>query len=479
MKTTLVEPKRPVLARVLLYGALLLVAVVIALPILLQDEELPWLEWQWWYQVDWDAKPEVRLLQDYVRIDTTHETGSEVAGAEWLAAKLAEVGVEAHIERLGDRHANLWAVLEGERREAIVLHHHIDVDEIRRPEDWRYAPFGAELDPPWIYGRGVFDMKSVAVAHLIAFRELARSGVPLERSIVFLATSSEETGSDLGTRWILRQHPELVERFGVVLTEGGAVEATALDEVMYWGTEFAQKGFATLSFCSADRERLEELRELLDAGGFPDHPLRLTEPVAAFLERYAPTRALGDYRELLADLRALLEDPRRFRRLPPFQAALFRDELHVGRVEAADGGYRLRAWLHLLPGSELDEALARLVPEALLTGVAVHVEPPDAPASASPLDHPALLAIHRTVADLHPRAAAGPYFLPWTMTDARFFRQAGIPAYGFTPFLVFALDTTTLHGPNERIAVPGYVDGVELTVELLRRLATDEEWQEW
>jgi acetylornithine deacetylase/succinyl-diaminopimelate desuccinylase-like protein len=71
----------------------------------------------------------------------------------------------------------------------------------------------------------------------------------------------------------------------------------------------------------------------------------------------------------------------------------------------------------------------------------------------------------------HPGAVAGPMFLAWTATDARFFRRAGIPAYGFSPFLIMNTDTLQVDAPNERMALPGFVDGVELYLDVVRRLA--------
>ena len=56
-------------------------------------------------------------------------------------------------------------------------------------------------------------------------------------------------------------------------------------------------------------------------------------------------------------------------------------------------------------------------------------------------------------------------------TDARFFRQAGIPAYGFSPFVIFSTDTFRKDLANERIGLPGYVMGVDLYREAVARLA--------
>jgi acetylornithine deacetylase/succinyl-diaminopimelate desuccinylase-like protein len=190
-------------ARLALYGSLVLVAGAAVLlvtwlgrPLRMRAHETDLLE------IDFPSLPEVQLLSDYVRIDTSEATGDEVAGARFLARKLEEAGIPARIEVIGGRHANLYALLEGADPRPLVLHNHIDVESVK-PEEWIYPPFSAHIELPFIYGRGTFDMKSVAVAQLMAMIDLKKSGKPLRRSVLFLATSSEERGSRLGVRWIL------------------------------------------------------------------------------------------------------------------------------------------------------------------------------------------------------------------------------------------------------------------------------------
>ena len=211
-----------------------------------------------------------------MRIDTSTDSGSELDGARFLAAKLEAAGIPVHIEQLGDNQANLWAILEGEDPRALVLHNHIDVYIVEDPDKWDFPPFGGVIEPPYLYGRGAFDMKSIAIAQLEALLAVARSGKKPKRSIIFLATGSEEIGSELGTRRILDQHPELASRFWAVLTEGGIIEPLELEDIKYWGIEFAQKQFASAYACSASRERLQELREEILAGRDSVADLRLT-----------------------------------------------------------------------------------------------------------------------------------------------------------------------------------------------------------
>ena len=206
------------LARTMLYGSAVVLPLVASILVATLRKPADF-DSSWDRPVEeYEALEPIRLLQEYLRLDTSAPDGNEIPGAELLARHLASVGVEAHIERIGTRNANLWAILEGASSRAIALHHHIDVEPIVHPEAWRHPPFDGVIEPPWIFGRGAFDMKSVAIAHLVAFLEIARSETRPDRSLMLLATGDEETGTaGSAPSWIMqREHPELVARFGAV-----------------------------------------------------------------------------------------------------------------------------------------------------------------------------------------------------------------------------------------------------------------------
>src|SRR4051794_30229754 len=71
--------------------------------------------------------PEVRLLQEYVRIDTTNPPGSEIAGARWIASRLAKFGIPFEIIESAPGRANLYARLRGTTPgDGLLLLNHID-----------------------------------------------------------------------------------------------------------------------------------------------------------------------------------------------------------------------------------------------------------------------------------------------------------------------------------------------------------------
>lgn len=435
---------------------------------------------------DYASMPSVIDLQGLVRIDTTADRGSELEGARYLAGLLAAEGIEAEIEELPGGKANLFAVLDGRSPELLVLHSHLDTDPIHRPDAWVEDPFGGTLRGPFIYGRGVFDMKSTTIAQLHAFvaaHHRAREEGPPARSLALLATSSEETDSLLGTQRVLEQRPAFSERIWVVLTEGGVVEALDWDAIKHWGTSFAQKRYAPVRYYGPRREELEQLREALRTGaiGRRHGPPRWNAAAATFLESYRHTRQHPDIREPLGDLEALLADPALFERQPDFIKALFRNELHGFEVRpaapaSAGSEPRGEAWvlpllLHLPPGATLEQAVAELLPtEQETPRLRREIEPPIGSGEASPVDHPAFVAIQEQIRATHGDVPRGPFFLAFYANDCRFFRAASKVCYGFQPFLLPGSDSATTAGPDERIALRGYVQGVELYVELVERL---------
>ena len=433
-----------------------------------------------WSNFDFAAERSVQNLQALLQIDTTEQTGSELAAANYLAGVLREAGIEPTVEELIEERANVWAFIEGKSPEALILHSHLDTDPIRQPERWKFEPFGGEIDPPWIYGRGAFDMKSVTSAQLEAFlrvqQTIDETGELPERSLMLLATSSEETGSHLGAQWIVRQHPELMDT-GVGVADRGrrrrshrSQDDQVLGHVVH--AETLRRGLGLHPDAAASRG---SVRRPVDPGPPDRRPFshRASARVLA-LVRTDERRGLvqsGSSR-ILISLSRILED---FFFLPPYMQALFRDEVHAFPIEEDPGtqGYRMRMIVHLRPGQDLERAMDRLLPDWMVHGLGMTVEGPFGAPVSSPLDHPVFTGIQEILRERFDTVATGPFFLSLYANDSRFFRGAGIPSYGFSPFLALATDAATINGPDERIALPAFVGGVDLyhevVVSLLQR----------
>lgn len=425
------------------------------------------------------ASEPVRWLQGYVRLDTANPPGREVAAAAYLARILHREGIPTELLFTAEGRANLYARLPGERHDdALLLLHHLDV--VAPGPGWTVGPWSGELREGSLWGRGALDVKSLGVAHLAAFVDLARSGAPLARDIVFLAVADEENGGVQGTAWLLEHHPELFAGVGAVLGEGGS-NRIVNGRLLWWGVETAQKRPLWLRVRAGGRGG--------HGAGLNPHSAvhRLTLALARVLElppRYRVTQAARDYlgalapgeppatRRTFADLDAYIapEGPRG--PMPPGLANLFLDSVQVTVLRAGD---RINVIpdeaealldVRMLPDTDGEALLARLREalgdrvecEVVLTSAAA----PPSPATGETFD--AFRAVLGTEALVVPAFIAG-------FTDSRYFRARGVAAYGLSPFALEGEVLRGIHGLDEHIPVAEFERGVDRMRRLVRALA--------
>ena len=422
------------------------------------------------------AESTTGLLQQYLRIDTSNPPGGEAEAAGFLAALLHRQGLATQLLVSPGGRTNLYARLDGGPRAqgAIVLMHHMDV--VPPASGWSAPPFSGELGEGFIWGAGAVDDKSLGIAHLVAFLELARRGAPLAHDLIFLAVADEETGGSEGTAWLLERHGDLFADTLAVLTEGGNNRAFR-GRLAWWGVEVAQKRPLWLEVSARGRAGHGSTADLATA------PAQLLRGLSRLLERPRKYRITDETRAFFASLERLAPSDRKpwlervegairrgtiERQLPPGQHNLFLDTLQVtvleaGRqVNAVPARARAMIDIRLLPDTDTDRLLEE-IGDLLGPDISVEVLLRAPPAQPSPTDTPIYACLERTLGSSAPVV---PSFIVG-VTDARYFRQRGIPAYGFSPFELAPGDAQGVHGVDERISERAFERGVTTMTELV------------
>ena len=83
---------------------------------------------------------------------------------------------------------------------SLILNHHMDVVPAPNTQQWKTPPFAGLITDDVIVGRGVQDMKGVAVVHYCALKALKSAGIQPQRTIHFIAVPDEEIGGFTGTQ---------------------------------------------------------------------------------------------------------------------------------------------------------------------------------------------------------------------------------------------------------------------------------------
>jgi acetylornithine deacetylase/succinyl-diaminopimelate desuccinylase-like protein len=418
----------------------------------------------------------VKLLVEYVRIDTTNPPGLTRPAIEFLARILGCEGIPVTVTGADPERPILVARLRGRHPEgALALLNHADVVPAGDPAKWKKPPFAAERgdggERDHLYGRGTLDMKGQAIANVLALASLARAGLVPLHDIVFVAESGEESYSaDLGMEWLLDQRPDLLSGVTDVFNEGGVNEVRTL-RVERWGIEVMQKAILSADVLSKEAKPLEDFAAFLkihDESG----TVRVGPAVREFLRFIAPSRSDVWGRRMLGEAEKLGPGTEFWQYVPEVYRSLLKDSVYVGEVEKKAEGFSMRVVMTLLPGSPV--AAARVGFEGWVRdrGLGLRLVLTTADSVPSPTEGRAFRAAAEVFA-LDPESApVGPYILSGQYTSSAGIRARGLRAYGVSPFAVNIYDAVTIHRANERISLPFFVEGVERMKKILVEFAT-------
>jgi acetylornithine deacetylase/succinyl-diaminopimelate desuccinylase-like protein len=405
------------------------------------------------------------VLQRLVRFNTVNPPGNERPAIEYLAQLLERSGFEVELLAVEEERPNLVADLRGHDDGPTLCYlGHVDT-VLADPEEWARDPWSGDVVDGYLWGRGALDMKSQVAAEAIAGAALAREGWrPARGHLKLVFVADEETGGDVGARWLAEQHPDRV-RCEMLINEGGG-EQLRLDGRRYYGVCCGEKGIfrfvltarGTAGHASLPRTGdnallklgpvLERLRDVPASFELTEAPRALLEGLgedpgdpAGAMERIArrdPTLLM-----LIEPMLGVTLSPTMIRASEKINVIPSRAQLKVDcRVPPGLGEDVVRRRIHQVLGADGDEL------EIQFTETVV--------GNSSPTDTPLMAAIDRWVKSNDEGAETVPVILPG-FSDSRWFRAAfpDCVAYGFFPHRHMTLREAAplVHSANERIDV--------------------------
>jgi acetylornithine deacetylase/succinyl-diaminopimelate desuccinylase-like protein len=198
-----------------------------------------------------------RFASDLIRIDTTNRGGGDARerpAAEYVAARLAEAGLDPVLLESAPGRANVVARISGTGGEAgaLLLHGHLDVVPAD-PADWSVHPFSGEVRDGVLWGRGAVDMKNADAVLLALVTRWARDGRRPRRDLVLAFTADEEDTSAFGAQWLVERHPELFEGCTEAVGESGAFTFHSGPGQRLYPVASAERGTAWLKLTAHGR----------------------------------------------------------------------------------------------------------------------------------------------------------------------------------------------------------------------------------
>ncbi|MDJ0954105.1 MAG: M20/M25/M40 family metallo-hydrolase [Acidimicrobiia bacterium] len=363
----------------------------------------------------------------------------------------------------------------------LTLLPHLDVVPVTE-EAWNHDPFGAEVIDGFVWGRGAVDMLNLTAAMAVVFKQYLRQELPqLPGDLIFAAVADEEAGGALGAGHLVAERWDLV----------------GCDYLL---TEVAAPGFntptgLTLPVTVAEKGPAWRSLRLPGTPGHGSQPhgtdnalVGLAEAITKLAETPTPVDISPSWVEFISSIGLQPEVVRRLTDPDLIDDAI--DDL-----DDADFARWVHACTHLTvaptlmasgqkqntipdlgeasldvrvtPGQDaetVDDQFRKALGPALYDRIEI-IDDLDFPANRSDTEGPLWEAIAAAANELAGPATLVPMLTP-VLTDARFFRQRGVTAYGvglFAGDMDFAGALSMFHGNNERVGVTS----VELTTQML------------
>ncbi|MFI9244465.1 M20/M25/M40 family metallo-hydrolase [Streptomyces sp. NPDC053086] len=417
----------------------------------------------------------VDLCRELIRFDTSnygdHSGPGERKAAEWVAEKLAEVGLEPKIYESHPGRASTVARIAGEdpSRPALLIHGHLDVVPANAA-DWTHDPFSGEIADGCVWGRGAVDMKDMDAMTLAVVRDRLRSGRRPPRDIVVAFLADEEAGGTYGARHLVDNHPELFEGVTEAISEVGGFSFTVNDQRRLYLIQTAEKGMHWMKLTVAGTaghgsmihrdNAITELSEAVARVGRHTFPVRVTKTTRAFLDE------LGDALGTELDPEDMQATLAKLGGIAKLIGATLSNTANPTQLTA---GYKV----NVIPGEATAHIDGRFLPgheEEFLTDLdrllGPNVRREDVhsdKALETSFDGALVEAMQTALLAEDPTAKAIPYMLSGG-TDAKSFDDLGIRGFGFAPLkLPPELDFAGMfHGVDERVPVDGLRFGVRV-----------------
>ncbi len=433
----------------------------------------------------------VELLQALIRNqcvnDGTAESGFEDRNARVLRDELEGTGVDMELFEVSPGRTSLIARYPGTDPDApaVCLMGHTDVVPVS-PDGWSRDPFGGELVDGEVWGRGAVDMLNLTSSMAVAFRHVIRSGKRYPGDIIYFAVADEEAGGAHGAEVLIKQQWDVL-KCEYVLTEYGGIPIESAN---------GRTVLITTSEKGIGQRRLTIAGEP-GHGSMPfgtDNALVTASEVVRRITAYNPkanidadftarVKAMGfapDVEAGLLDHGRITEtlqqmEPRMARNLHACSHTTFSPNVIHGGVKTnvIPDKVILEVDIRTLPGETNAEVEAHMA--AALGDLASRVtydEIANDPSTKSPAYTPLWDALSGAVNAAYPETTLLPSMVTGG-TDARFFRERGVIAYGaglLSPKVSLEDFFTRFHGHDERIDTESLALTTQLWLDVLDRL---------
>jgi len=438
-----------------------------------------------------DVNESVQMLSKLIQNQCVNPPGNEIENLKTIESHLKSKGIECQIFESALNRGNLLARIKGDKDGPKLMFgpSHIDVVPVPNPEKWSVDPFAGEIKDGFVWGRGAMDMLFIVVSQVQAFVKIHEEGIEKGELILFIV-SDEEAGGTYGVKWMMENHPKLIETDYCISEMGGAFlddgkvvfmigeKGGAWKKIVFKGTP----GHGSMPYGS-NNAVVKASKAILRIQNYCDNKIPLTTEYLGYL---ADGLGMSKIQKFMVTTKFLLpltlkltrkKDPDTAKIIHSVSRMTMSPNMVKGGIKAnmIAANASISVDIRTLPGQDeeyvlkhLKKALGDLAEEAEIIQIKEEDGGVNSKGNSSVPLSDFVSLLQKSVNMEFPGSSLVPFLMPG-VSDLRYFREKGVQSYGFSLLdpKTTSKDMASLpHGIDERISLKT----VELTLKVYYNL---------
>lgn len=382
----------------------------------------------------------ITLCSKLLQIPSENPAGDTTQITAFIETYLNEHGIETEIFEPDPKRFNIVAKIGDPTGKKLIYCGHSDTVPVGDVDKWNFPPFSGEIKEGYLLGRGASDMKAGLAGLIFSLVLLKRHKVALGGQLILVVVPDEESGGDYGVPWLLRNN---------LITGDGCLIAEPSSEL---NPTIGQKGSCWFKLTVNGVPGHGSLAPFVGENAIVD-AIRAIEKIRTVTD--LPIQAPQELEQLLAVSNQYLIENERSQTKGVFEKIT----CNIGTINGGSSSNVVadKCIVEIdcrLPfGTTYDETMNYIKNELNQLAIDYTIESFGFKSSANytPAEDPICQAIVENITYTLKKTAYG--VLQWACSDARHFREFGIPVLQYGP-----AELATIHGVNEKVKVQQVVD---------------------
>ena len=378
----------------------------------------------------------VQLTSDLIKIPSENPIGTQRDVVDFVKKYLSEAGIACEEVGCNPEHPRKKKKIGKEEGFSVILNGHVDVVPAGDRNQWDFDPFSGEITDKCILGRGTSDMKAGVAGILFAMKTLVEAGVELNGNIRLHIVSDEESGGEYGTQWLCANgYAENADACLVAEpTSHKTIEIGQKGKIDLILKSYGKSAHGSLAGYRGENailklgkvlEHVDMLREIEGKYGENQKQALINSKIIAGEKNGAGT---GDVIDHVSANVGILKGGTRPNMVPDYCEAIVDLRLPIG-----------------VTIEEVEERIKAMIAKSGVEGVEYELGC-QMLGNYTEIDAPIVEAIKKYAEELWQEEVLPAY--QWASSDARDYRQKGIPTIQFGPS-----NTVGIHSYNETVDI--------------------------